>query len=296
MIGLFYALKRFAIHDGPGIRTTLFLKGCPLSCLWCHNPEGKGFKPEIALYNHKCTQCLNCISVCENNVHVFNENHSLNRSACAFCQKCEKACFNNAIEIFGKEITVDEALKMVTEDKLFYTTSNGGGVTVSGGEPLMQAEFVKELFIKLKEMGIHTCVDTCGYVDKKAFDLVAPYTDLFLYDIKAFSEETHIKCTGKSNKIIWENLEYLNKINKPVVIRFPFVPSFNDFEADDIAKKLSTFKNILSVDILPYHNFSSSKYEALDLKDTMPKIPTPTKEQTESIKAIFRKHNLKVND
>jgi pyruvate formate lyase activating enzyme len=295
MTGLMYALKRFAVHDGPGIRTTLFLKGCPLSCLWCHNPEGKSFTPQIALYKHKCINCLKCASLCKNNGHQFNDTHTLLRDNCVFCSSCEAACFNNAIEIFGKKITVEDALNLVLEDRLFYESSLGG-VTISGGEPLMQKDFVKALLIKLKEQNIHVCVDTCGYADKTAFEQVAPYTDLFLYDIKAFSEETHIKCTGKSNKIIWENLEFLDSINKPVIIRFPFIPSFNDFEADDIAKKLSTFKNILSVDVLPYHNFSSSKYEALDLEDTMPKIPMPQKRETEKIKEIFRKYNLKVND
>ena len=290
-----YALKRFAIHDGPGIRTTLFLKGCPLSCLWCHNPEGKSFSPQIAIYKHKCSLCRKCAEVCNFNVHNFNDTHTLLRDNCTFCSKCESVCFNNAIEIFGKEITVDSALKMLIEDKLFYESSSGG-VTISGGEPLMQKDFVKELLIRLKEENVHTAIDTCGYVDTEVFKEVAPYTDIFLYDIKAFSEETHIKCTGKSNKIIWENLAFLDLIKKPVIIRFPFVPGYNDFEAEDIAKKLSSFNNVLSVDILPYHNFSSSKYQALDLIDTMPKIPTPKTEETEKIKKIFRKYNLRVNN
>ncbi len=295
MTGLMYALKRFAIHDGPGIRTTLFLKGCPLSCLWCHNPEGKSFSPQIAIYNHKCTNCRKCKDVCKKNVHQFNNSHDLLRDNCAFCLNCESVCFNNAIEIFGKEITVDSALKMLIEDKLFYESSSGG-VTISGGEPLMQKDFVKELLIRLKEENVHTAIDTCGFVNTEVFNEIAPYTDVFLYDIKAFSEETHIKCTGKSNKIIWENLEFLDLINKPVIIRFPFIPGFNDFEAEDIAKKLSSFKNIVSVDILPYHNFSSSKYVALGLEDTMPKINTPSQEETNRVKEIFRKYNLKVND
>lgn len=295
MTGFMYALKRFAIHDGPGIRTTLFLKGCPLSCLWCHNPEGKSFSPQIAIYKHKCSLCRKCEIVCKNNVHQFDCSHNLLRDNCTFCSKCESVCFNNAIEIFGKEITVDSALKMLIEDKLFYESSSGG-VTISGGEPLMQKDFVKELLIRLKEENVHTAIDTCGFVNTEVFNEIVPYTDVFLYDIKAFSEETHIKYTGKSNKIIWENLAFLDSINKPVIIRFPFIPGYNDFEAEDIAKKLSSFNNILSVDILPYHNFSSSKYDALDLIDTMPKIPVPEWEETEKIKEIFRKYDLKVND
>lgn len=295
MTGCYFALKRFAVHDGPGIRTTLFLKGCPLSCLWCHNPEGKSFKPQIAFYKHKCTNCLRCANVCKNNVHNFDNEHLVTRDNCAFCSDCADACFNDAIEVFGKTVSVDEALKMVLEDRLFYETSSGG-VTVSGGEPLMQAEFLKALLKNLKEQNIHTAVDTCGYAPQEAFNSVLPYTDLFLYDIKAFKEETHVKLTGKSNKLIWDNLEYVTKNGKQVIIRFPFVPGYNDSEAEEIAKKLTEFNNILSVDILPYHNFSSSKYDALGLEDTMPRIPMPTKEETEKIKAIFKKQGLKVND
>ncbi len=295
MTGCYFALKRFAVHDGPGIRTTLFLKGCPLSCLWCHNPEGKSFKPQIAFYKHKCTNCLRCANVCKNNVHDFDNEHLVTKDNCAFCSACATVCFNNAIEVFGKTVSVDEALKMVLEDRLFYETSSGG-VTVSGGEPLMQADFVKALLKNLKEQNIHTAVDTCGYAPQEAFNSVLPYTDLFLYDIKAFKEETHVKFTGKSNKLIWDNLEYVTKNGKQVIIRFPFVPGYNDSEAEEIAKKLTEFNNILSVDILPYHNFSSSKYDALGLEDTMPRIPMPTKEETEKIKAIFKKQGLKVND
>lgn len=295
MTGCYFALKRFAVHDGPGIRTTLFLKGCPLSCLWCHNPEGKSFKPQIAFYKHKCTNCLRCANVCKNNVHDFDNEHLVTKDNCAFCSACATVCFNNAIEVFGKTVSVDEALKMVLEDRLFYETSSGG-VTVSGGEPLMQADFVKALLKNLKEQNIHTAVDTCGYAPQEAFNSVLPYTDLFLYDIKAFKEETHVKLTGKSNKLIWDNLEYVTKNGKQVIIRFPFVPGYNDSEAEEIAKKLTEFNNILSVDILPYHNFSSSKYDALGLEDTMPRIPMPTKEETEKIKAIFKKQGLKVND
>lgn len=295
MTGTYFALKRFAVHDGPGVRTTLFLKGCPLSCLWCHNPEGKNCKPEIALYSHKCTQCLRCADVCEESAHIFNGEHTVNRDTCTFCAKCKDACFNDAIEVFGKKITVNEALKMLLEDRLFYESSSGG-VTISGGEPLMQADFLRELLILLKKENIHTSIDTCGYADKEAFDKIIPHTDLFLYDIKAFNKETHIKLTGKSNKIIWDNLKYITENNKPVIIRFPFVPTYNDFEAELIAKKLAEFKNIKSIDVLPYHNFSSSKYHSLGLTDTMPKIDPPGKSEIEKIKQIFKVQGLKVND
>ena len=294
MTGFVFALKRFAVHDGPGIRTTLFLKGCPLSCLWCHNPEGISYKREIALYTHKCISCKKCLSVCTENAQLF-ESRSIDREKCLLCGACEDACLNGAITVFGREMTVQDAFNAVTEDKDFYLSS-GGGVTVSGGECLMQADFVQELLKLLKEDGIHTAVDTCGYVPKDAFTKVMPYTDVFLYDIKAFSEETHIKCTGKSNKLIWDNLKHITDNGKKCIIRFPLIPEYNDFEAELIAKKLSEFKNIEAVDVLKYHNFSSSKYEALSLKNTMPQVEMPTDEMHKNIKSLFASYGLKVNN
>ncbi len=294
MTGFVFALKRFAVHDGPGIRTTLFLKGCPLSCLWCHNPEGISYKREIALYTHKCISCKKCLSVCTGNAQLF-EFRSIDREKCLLCGACEDACLNGAITVFGKEMTVQDAFNAVTEDKDFYLSSDGG-VTVSGGECLMQADFVQELLKLLKEDGIHTAVDTCGYVPEDAFTKVMPYTDVFLYDIKAFSEETHIKCTGKSNKLIWDNLKYITDNGKKCIIRFPLIPEYNDFEAELIAKKLSEFKNIEAVDVLKYHNFSSSKYEALSLKNTMPQVEMPTDEMHKNIKSLFASYGLKVNN
>lgn len=292
MLGCVFAIKKFAIHDGPGIRTTLFMKGCPLNCLWCHNPEGKSYKKEIALYTHKCTSCGRCKEVCENQLF---EPRKIDRTKCIACGKCQDACFNEALSIYGEDMAVEEAFNLLIEDKDFYLTSNGG-VTISGGECLMQADFVAELLKKLKEENIHTAVDTCGYVPESAFLKVIPYTDIFLYDIKAFSEETHIKCTGKSNKLIWDNLALLDKYNKKVIIRYPVIPTYNDFEAEDIAKKLSTFNNIESVDILQYHNFSGSKYDALGLENTMPQVEPPTKEQLNEIRNIFNSYNLNTNE
>lgn len=159
----------------------------------------------------------------------------------------------------------------------------------------MQADFVCALLKKLKEAGIHTAVDTCGYVPESAFEKVIPFTDVFLYDIKAFSEETHIKCTGKSNKLIWDNLKYLERNNKKVIIRYPVIPEYNDFEAEAIAKKLSEFKNIESVDILKYHNFSGSKYDALGLKNTMPDVNPPTEDFLNRIRELFISYGLNVN-
>ena len=168
-----FEIKRFAVHDGDGIRTTVFLKGCTLKCVWCHNPEGIGFEPQLALYEEKCINCGGCVKVCPQKAHkIENGKHVFERKECISCGKCEDACFSGALSLYGKEMFVDELMSILLEDKDFYESS-GGGVTVSGGECLMQADFVKELLMLLKETGIHTAVDTCGYVPEEAFKKVS---------------------------------------------------------------------------------------------------------------------------
>lgn len=294
LTGNIFEIKHFAVHDGPGIRTTVFFKGCPLSCLWCHNPESKDVKKQIAVFNNKCTLCGKCASVCENGVHSVTNVHTLDRSKCVFCGKCEKACFNSAIKIYGIRVTAEDIIDELTEDKDFFASD--GGVTLSGGECLAQADFAADLLRKLKMQNIRTAVDTCGFVPQSAFEKVMDYTDLFLYDIKSYFEETHIKCTGQSNKIIWDNLDFLSENGKSVIIRIPYIPEYNSGEIGRIAERLGKYKNIQSVDVLPYHNFSGSKYEALGEKNTMPNVPMPEKNEIENAKNILRSVGLKVND
>lgn len=267
-------IKRFATHDGDGIRTTVFLKGCPLKCVWCHNPESISEKIQLAYYSHKCINCGMCVDACGNKAHkIVDGKHVFNRSLCTACGKCEEICFGDALKIYGKEYSADEILPILIEDKDFYDNS-GGGVTLSGGECLIHADFCEDLLKKLKEENINTAVDTCGFVSKKAFDKVMPYTDVFLYDIKAFDEDVHIKCTGKSNKIILENLKYLDECGKKIEIRIPYVPEYNSAEINKIFDFLKTLKNIVKIRVLPYHNYAASKYEALSLKNTLPeKLP-----------------------
>lgn len=265
-------IKRFAVHDGDGIRTTVFFKGCPLKCVWCHNPETIEAKKQIAFYSNKCVNCGICTKICK--CHKINDNlHTFDRSECNFCEECAKACPKEAIEIIGREMTVDEIYDICLKDEAFYIQS-GGGVTLSGGECLLQADFCAELLKRLKSENINTAVDTCGFVSKEKLDTVIPYTDVFLYDIKAFDEHVHIKCTGKSNKIIWENLRYLDASGKSIEIRIPYVPEYNSFETERIFEKLQEFKNIIKVRILPYHSFSGFKYESLGIENTLPsKLP-----------------------
>ena len=263
MKGIIFEIKRFAVHDGDGIRTTVFFKGCPLRCVWCHNPEGLTATPQIAQYSHKCIGCGEC----------KKEGFTPER------------CLGEAVVLYGKQVTVEELLPILLEDKDFYKTS-GGGVTLSGGECLMQADFCAILLKRLKENGIHTAVDTCGFVSKESLNKVIPYTDTFLYDLKAYDDEVHIKCTGQSNKIILENLLYLDSLGKNVEIRIPYVPEYNADQMEKIAVFLSGLKTITKIRILPYHNFAGSKYAALNMANTLPPI-LPTEEDIAKAKNII---------
>lgn len=264
MTATIFEIKRFAVHDGDGIRTTIFFKGCPLRCVWCHNPEGLSGKPQMAHYEHKCIGCGEC----------QKESFSAEN------------CLGEARVLYGKEITVDELLPLLLEDRDFYDNS-GGGVTLSGGECLMQADFCANLLKKLKENGIHTAVDTCGFVSKGVLDKVIPYTDIFLYDLKAYDEDVHIKCTGQSNKIILQNLLYLDSLGKDVEIRIPYVPEYNADQTTKIAHFLSELKHITKIRVLPYHNYAGSKYSALNMTNTLPSR-LPTDEELENARNCIK--------
>lgn len=286
-----FEIKRFAVHDGDGLRTTVFFKGCPLKCVWCHNPEGLSNNPELAYYEHKCINCGECVSVCPTGAHYFeNGTHKFDRSKCIACGKCESVCLGKALTFYGKEYTAKELLPLLLEDKDFYKTS-GGGVTLSGGECLLYADFCAELLKKLKENGVNTAVDTSGFVSKTALQKVLPFVDVFLYDIKAYDESVHIKCTGYSNKQILDNLKFLDESGAKIEIRVPYVPNLNDNQIEKIGKFLSEFKNITKVRVLPYHNYAGSKYDSLEIKNTLPKT-LPTNEEVENAVSVLKQYGL----
>ena len=263
-----FDIQRNSFVDGPGIRTTVFFKGCNLKCKWCHNPESQNGKKEILFYKNKCTGCGKC-----NNLTVDDENF---------------ICFNDAKEVCGKEYTVEEILKEVLKDKSFYENS-GGGVTFSGGECMLQIDFLAEILKKCKENGIHTAVDTAGNVSWTNFEKIMPYTDLFLYDIKCFSENLHIDGTGVSNKLILKNLKKLSEsFNGDIIIRIPVMTGFND-DMDEMEKVANFLKNIKtkSVELLPYHKLGEHKYTALGLSIISYKIPT--KENIKTYTNLFCK-------
>ena len=288
-IPLISDIKRFSVHDGDGIRTTVFFKGCSLKCVWCHNPESLDKKSQIAYFADKCINCGECTFVCKNNAHLMlNDEHFLNHELCSSCGICEDVCLGNAIKIYGKSYSVDELVEILLKDKDFYENS-GGGVTFSGGECLLYPEYCCEIAKKLKEYNVHVAIDTCGFVKKDAFDIVAPYTDLFLYDIKAIDSAVHVKCTGKDNDIILNNLRYIDNLNIPIYIRIPYVPDFNDCEIDKIAEFIKPFININRVEVLAYHNYASSRYNALNIKNTLPKtLPTDVEVEVAQSKFIIK--------
>lgn len=279
-------IKRFAVHDGDGIRTTVFFKGCPLKCVWCHNPEGIDFKLQVAYYENKCIGCGECVTICPSDAHkIIQEGHFFERDLCVTCGKCEKVCLGEALKYYGKEITIDELMPILLEDKDFYETS-GGGVTLSGGECLMQADFCEELLRMLKKESVNTAVDTCGFASRMAIDKVMPYTDIFLYDLKSYDEDVHIKCTGQSNKVILDNLKYIDDCGKKTEIRIPYVPKYNDNQIEKIGEFLSKLNNVVKVRVLPYHNYAGSKYEALGMESTLPK-KLPSKKEIKKAEKLL---------
>ena len=294
MSGKIVEIKRFAVHDGDGIRTTVFFKGCPLKCVWCHNPESISFDKQLAYYSNKCISCGECVPVCPAGAHKMIDGiHVMEYELCVNCGKCENVCLGDALKSYGKEMTVDELLPVLLEDKEFYENS-GGGVTLSGGECLMQADFCRELLKKLKENGIHTAVDTCGFVNREALDKVIPYTDAFLYDIKAIDKNVHISCTGCPNEQILENLRYLEQNDSKIEVRIPYVPGYNSGEIRKIAEFLSDFKNIVKVKILPYHNYAGSKYKSLDMKNTLPEV-LPTDDEIKAAESTIEEYGFDLN-
>lgn len=287
--GRFISFKRFEIHDGDGIRTTMFLKGCPLHCKWCHNPESISPSSVLAFYENSCKNCRRCQSVCVSGAHAFDPDgkHTVDRDKCVKCGKCEEVCPASALFLYGKSISVEEALEKLMQDKPFYDKS-GGGVTLSGGEPLMQPEFCRELLMRLKANGINTAVDTCGFASRKAIDAVIEFTDTFLFDVKAFYESTHLRSTGQSNKIILENLRYIDSWGKSIEVRIPFIPAFNDGEIEEITDLLSTLKSLKGVKLLPYHDFAEDKYTALGMKDSFCAIQKPNKNRINEAQELLR--------
>ncbi len=295
-MGVLFDIQRFCLHDGPGIRSTIFLKGCPLNCAWCHNPESKSLKPTLFFDSNLCSNCKACENVCKNHVHIWQDGkHQLLREKCTFCGACEKVCPSDALELIGKELNVASVLAEVRKDKAYYRNSNGG-VTLSGGEPLLQVDFARGLLQALKQEGLHTAVETCGYVDFACFLQVNDLVDVYLYDLKIYDETLHKQYTGASNKLIIENLKKLDALSAHIMLRCIMIPGINDRQEhiQAICSLMKELKNIQKVEILPYHDFGLVKSQKMDIKNPF-KVEKPTEEQIASWKTMFQSFGVTVD-
>ena len=261
MTGMVFDIQKFSIHDGPGIRTTVFLKGCPLKCLWCHNPESQQYEPEISFMPEKCIGCGWCFQNCPQKAHVMeNGKHVLRRELCIRCGKCTEKCYAGANTLIGKKMMVDEVIAEVLKDVPFYETSNGG-MTVSGGEPMAQFQFTKSILEKAKIHKLHTCLETSGFGALEKFLEIRKYVDIFLFDYKESDPEKHLELTGVSQAGIINNLMELDRLGSKIILRCPIVPGCNERPAHfrAIANLANRLSNIIEIDVLPYHPLGKSK-------------------------------------
>lgn len=293
--GIIFNLQKYCVHDGPGIRTTVFLKGCPLNCWWCHNPESQLMKSEVMFWKDRCKFCGNCVHRCPAGaIDSVDKLLITNKGKCILCGKCSEFCFNNAREIIGKEISVNELMKEIDKDFVFYEES-GGGVTFSGGEPLSQIDFLSDMLKECKKNDIHTSVDTSGYAPWKNFEKILDKVDLFLFDIKHMDSEVHEKYTGVPNKLILDNVKKLSDLRKNIYIRIPIIPDINDDEENLVktAKFLSNL-NIIQINLLPYHNIGMDKYKRSKKEYKLLDIQEPSKERMNEILEVFKDLGISV--
>ena len=296
MTGTILNVQRFSTDDGPGIRTTVFLKGCPLSCLWCHNPESQRHRPELLYDPTRCVGCLRCVPRCPSGCHAADGGeHLLDRTHCIACGACiSPLC--DSLELSGREASVSEILAEVLKDRIFYGHS-GGGVTLSGGEPLAQPAFTEEFLREAKANGLHTAVETCGFASEETLRRVAPYVDLFLFDCKETDPVLHKKYTGVTPEVILRSLALLDGLGKDIVLRCPIIPELNDRPDHfaGIAALANRYERILRIEVEPYHALGEAKYRRLGRDYTLDGLALPDKETVSSwVQAIQKETRTEV--
>lgn len=289
-------IQKYSIHDGDGIRTTVFFKGCALRCWWCHNPESQSYEKEAMINTERCTGCGSCEKHCSHNaIHVQDGKMTTDLNVCVACGECTDFCILNNREICGTEYEISDLMKIIDKDKQFYEES-GGGVTLSGGEVMSQdMDYLEELCKRIKGRGYHLCIDTCGFAKTENYERLAPYVDTFLYDIKVIDDEVHKKYMGQSNELILRNLEKINELKANINIRIPIVVPVNDSDEaiHDIIQYLKEKQiHTIAVNLLPYHNTGSSKYEKLNRPYLAKDCAVPSKERMEEIRQEFIKNGF----
>lgn len=292
-----FDIQRSSFYDGPGIRTTVFFKGCPLSCLWCHNPESQVCLSQLFFYYDNCTQCGKCVMVCNRNVHQINNLvHSINYENCELCGKCIEECSSGALKKAGTNMGISEIMDIVLADREFYEKS-GGGITLSGGEPLMQFEFVLELLKTCKKQGINTCVETSGFIAHAKFSEVVDYIDVLLFDYKITNAGDHKKYTGVSNQIILENLDIAYQSGTLIILRCPIIQGINDTEEHfkGIAALDKKYPNLKGIELLPYHTIGNNKRISIGEEETLQHLETTPQELADEwLKRLKEKKITKV--
>ena len=285
-------IQKYSIHDGDGIRTTVFFKGCPLSCEWCHNPETQNYNKEIQYDREKCVGCGRCVKACRQEAITFSDGKvNTDRKKCTLCGRCTEVCLQGLRTIVGQEYTVNELVKLLEKDEMFYEQS-GGGVTLSGGEVMtMDMDYITALVKKLHHDGVSVTIDTCGHAPYENFERILPYVDVFLYDVKLMNNEKHRKYIGADNNLIYDNLIKLSRDGAKLYIRIPTIREVNG-NLDDMQLAIDFLKdnNIhpLQVNLLPYHNTGSSKYPKLDLQYKGENLHAPTDAEMQSFIELFK--------
>ncbi len=294
--GIVFDIKRFSIHDGPGLRTTVFFKGCPLRCSWCHNPESQTRRPELIFWDDRCLRCQACISTCKQGAISLVENHIITDSKkCILDAACIGVCYAEARQIAGSEMSVPQTMSEVERDRAFYDESTGG-VTFSGGEPLMQADFLLALLMACRQSEISTTLDTCGFARWETINRIRPHVDLFLYDLKFMDPARHKRHTGASNNRILENLQRLSKYGHNIIVRVPIIPGINN-DMDNIrgiAAFAAGLPSLNRVDILPYHRAAANKYERMHRTYKLAELLPPSDGEMAEVASVIEGYGVSV--